>query len=50
MQNPYSKLFFGIKFLFVIRFPNGLLHILQQTYGLMLATKFLVLFINKFIK
>ena len=30
MQNPYSKLIFGIKSLFVNRFSNFLLHILRQ--------------------
>ena len=33
MQNPYSKLFLGIKILFVIQLPIYLLYILQQTYG-----------------
>ena len=38
--NTYSKFIIDINFLFVIRFPNFLLHILQQTYDIILERKY----------
>ena len=50
MQNPYLKLFFCIKSVFVIQFPDFFAAhfiILWQTYGLLLARKYFALsFVN----